>query len=102
MATTQQTLGDLLRAKGITTTSANNKQIGGNHYKTPIEPWDYIVANDLGYLEGNIVKYVSRYKNKNGLQDLDKALHYLEKLIEVKTAEEYASEKHISIEDEPF
>lgn len=65
------------------TSKANEKQIGGLHYKLPIEPWDYVIANNLGYLEGNIVKYVSRYKNKNGLQDLQKALHYLEKLIEV-------------------
>lgn len=64
--------------------SANDKQIGGQHYKLSIEPWDYIIANDLGYLEGNIVKYVSRYKAKNGLQDLEKALHYLEKLIETE------------------
>lgn len=99
MATTQQTLGDLLRAKGLVTVPpANQKQIGGSHYKTVIEPWDYIVANNLGYLEGNIVKYVSRYKNKNGLQDLEKALHYLEKLIEVRTVEEYASENG----DTPF
>lgn len=99
MATTQQTLGDLLRAKGIVTTSANMKQIGGDHYKTPIEPWDYIVANNIGYLEGNVIKYVSRYKSKNGLQDLEKALHYLEKLIEVKTAEEYGQENDTS---DPF
>lgn len=64
--------------------SANDKQIGGQHYKLNIEPWDYIIANDLGYLEGNIVKYVSRYKAKNGVQDLEKALHYLEKLIETE------------------
>jgi hypothetical protein len=41
------------------------------------------VANDLGYLEGNVVKYVSRWKNKNGIEDLKKAQHYLAKLIEV-------------------
>lgn len=63
---------------------ANDRQVSGNHYKLPIEPWDYVIANDLGYLEGNIVKYISRYKKKNGLQDLQKALHYLEKLIEVE------------------
>ena len=63
--------------------SANSMQVGGEHYKKNIQPWDYIIANDLGYLEGNIVKYVSRWKEKGGVQDLKKAQHYLEKLIEV-------------------
>jgi len=61
---------------------ANNKQVAGNHYKKPIQPWDYIHANGMGYLAGNVVKYVSRYQDKNGLEDLYKAKHYLEKLIE--------------------
>jgi hypothetical protein len=66
--------------------TANDVQIAGNHYsRKTIQPWDYIVANQLGYLEGNIVKYVSRYKEKGGLQDLRKAQHYIEKLIEVNT-----------------
>lgn len=64
--------------------AANEKQVGGAHYNSKaIQPWDYIVSNNLGYLEGNVIKYVSRYKEKNGLQDLEKAKHYLEKLIEV-------------------
>lgn len=58
------------------------KQVGGSHYQLPIQPWDYIVANNMGYLEGNIIKYVTRYKDKNGLEDLKKAKHYLEKLME--------------------
>jgi hypothetical protein len=65
----------------------NNIQHGGTHYKTKaIQPWDYIVANNLGYLEGNIVKYVSRWKEKGGVEDLRKASHYLAKLIEVEIA----------------
>jgi hypothetical protein len=64
--------------------TANEEQVGGRHYiEKPIQPWDYIIANKLGYLEGNIVKYVSRYKEKGGVEDLIKASHYLEKLIEV-------------------
>ncbi len=59
-----------------------SKQVAGNHYQLPIEPWDYITRNKLGYLEGNIIKYISRYKRKNGIEDLHKAMHYLEKLIE--------------------
>lgn len=64
-------------------TSANDKQVSGNHYKgKSIQPWDYIISNNLGYLEGNCVKYVSRWKDKGGVADLRKAIHYLEKLIE--------------------
>lgn len=63
---------------------ANAQQVGGAHYAVKaIQPWDYIVANNLGYLEGNIVKYVSRWKDKGGVEDLKKAQHYLQKLIEV-------------------
>ena len=64
--------------------SANNYQVGGNHYmEQSIQPWDFIVSQDMGFLEGNIVKYVARYKYKDGVSDLEKALHYLTKLIEV-------------------
>lgn len=63
--------------------SANEEQIGGNHYRDQaIQPWDYIASNGLGYFEGNIVKYVSRWKQKGGIEDLRKARHYLDKLIE--------------------
>ncbi len=69
--------------------TADATQVGGSHYKDKaVQPWDYIVANGLGYLEGNVVKYISRYKEKNGLQDLEKARHYLDKLIEVERAKE--------------
>lgn len=72
--------------------TANEEQVGGRHYITkPIQPWDYIIANGMGYLEGNIIKYISRYKEKDGLDDLIKASHYLEKLIEV-TLNERVSE----------
>lgn len=65
--------------------AANETQVGGEHYKTKaIQPWDYISSNNMGYLAGCIVKYVSRYEDKNGLEDLEKAKHFLEKLIEVE------------------
>jgi hypothetical protein len=67
----------------VSIVSANDKQVGGEHYQQPIQAWDYITLNRLGYLEGNIIKYVTRYKHKHGLQDLEKARHYLDKLIEV-------------------
>lgn len=69
--------------------SANNHQVGGNHYaKHSIQPWDYIVANNLGYLEGNIVKYISRWRDKGGVDDLRKVMHYTEKLIEIAQKED--------------
>jgi hypothetical protein len=64
--------------------SANDKQINGDHYQGAIQTWDYILAHDLGFLEGNIIKYVTRFRKKNGVQDLLKAQHYLDKLIEVE------------------
>lgn len=58
------------------------EQIGGNHYREmKIQPLEYIIENNIGYVEGNIIKYISRYKSKNGLEDLKKAQHYLEILI---------------------
>ena len=69
--------------------SANGDQIGGTHYKKhAIQPWDYIIANNLGYLEGNIVKYISRWQDKGGVEDIRKVIHYAQKLIEVQTKEE--------------
>jgi len=66
--------------------SPNERQVAGDHYKnSEIQPWDYIHSQGLNFLAGNVVKYVSRYKKKNGIEDLQKALHYLEKLIEVET-----------------
>lgn len=65
--------------------SANDIQVAGSHYKNKdIQPWDFIAANNLGYFEGNIVKYVSRWQDKGGIEDLKKARHYLDKLIELK------------------
>jgi len=68
--------------------SANDKQIGGNHYKTSIEPWDAILSWKLGYLDGSAVKYLSRWRKKGGVDDLRKAVHFIEKLIEVEVASE--------------
>lgn len=58
-------------------------QIGGNHYKDmAIQPIHFIMGNNLPYCEANIIKYICRYKSKNGIQDLYKAKHYLDILIE--------------------
>lgn len=61
---------------------AMSKQVGGDHYtRCAIQPWELIERNGLGFFEGNVIKYILRYKNKNGLQDLLKAKHYIEYLI---------------------
>jgi hypothetical protein len=65
----------------------DSNQVGGDHYMKDIQPWDYIIANNIGYLEGNIIKYITRYKEKGGIVDLYKAQHYLEKLIKVESQE---------------
>lgn len=62
---------------------ATQTQVSGDHYKNlPIQPIDYIAKNGLGYMEGNIIKYVTCYPHKNGVEDLKKARHYLDMLIE--------------------
>lgn len=66
---------------------ANARQEGGDHYKGDIQPWDAVSAWGLGFLAGNVVKYVARYKRKGGVEDLKKARHYLDKLIEKGGAE---------------
>lgn len=66
---------------------ANATQVGGSHYKTHrYETWDVILDWNLGYLDGNAVKYLSRWRLKGGVQDLKKARHYIDKLIETEEA----------------
>ena len=58
-------------------------QIAGSHYKNlAIQPIEYIIANNIPYPEGNIIKYCTRWRSKNGIDDLKKARHYLDILIE--------------------
>ena len=71
--------------EGSATVNALKQQVGGDHYpKLAIQPVTYINANGLSYLQGNVIKYVTRYKDKNGLQDLEKAKHYIDMLIELE------------------
>lgn len=67
--------------------NALDKQVGGDHYQTKIQPAEYIHANKIGYFEGNVIKYVSRWKKKNGIADLEKAKHYIELLIQLENGE---------------
>jgi len=56
-----------------------DRQVGGNHYKDfRIQPYEFISKNNLSFFQGNVVKYVCRYKDKNGIQDLEKIIHYCE------------------------
>lgn len=55
-----------------------DKQVGGTHYKNALQPWDIIQAWDLDYWRGNVIKYVLRAPYKNGREDIEKAIHYLE------------------------
>jgi hypothetical protein len=61
----------------------NEKQIGGMHYKAAFQHWDLVAYNDMGYFVGQITKYVTRWKKKNGVQDVEKSIHYCDKLIEL-------------------
>jgi len=64
---------------------AIKQQVGGDHYsKLAIQPVEYINKNNLTYLQGNVIKYVTRYKDKNGVEDLQKAKHYIDLLIELE------------------
>ena len=59
-----------------------NTQVGGDHYsKMKIQPTEFILANDIPFCEGNVIKYISRWKSKNGIEDLKKVIHYAEILI---------------------
>jgi hypothetical protein len=61
-------------------------QIGGSHYsKLALQPVEFIYKNDIPYIEGNIIKYVVRWRDKNGIDDLRKARHYLDMLIELES-----------------
>jgi hypothetical protein len=68
---------------------ASQRQVGGAHYKDfKIQPIKFIVDNELGFCEANAVKYICRHAVKGGVQDVDKAIHYLELLKEYKYGEE--------------
>lgn len=62
---------------------ANDRQVGGQHYQSNYQHWDLAIRVPMSYLEGNATRYVCRWRKKEGMQDLQKALHYVDKLIEV-------------------
>lgn len=68
----------------------SSSQVGGSHYKDlKIQPTEFIHANNIPFIEGNIIKYIVRHRNKNGVEDLKKAKHYIDLLIQ------YENEKSI-------
>ena len=72
-------------AKEAAAESALDTQVGGGHYKDyEIQPIEYVQKNELGFIEGSIVKYITRYEDKGGANDLDKIIHYCELLKELK------------------
>lgn len=62
---------------------ANDRQVGGEHYKAKFQHWDAVVEWDLDYFQAQILRYVVRHKKKGGEEDLEKAKHFLEKYIEL-------------------
>jgi hypothetical protein len=88
--------------------SANDVQIGGDHYKSEYQHWDFVEHLGLDYLQGCATKYISRWRKKNGVEDLKKSLHYIQKLIEVNNANDvyekdsfdrFVNSNTLSIED---
>ena len=68
---------------------ALDRQEGGSHYKDkPIQPVEYCMANGIGFMEGSVIKYCTRWKDKGGVQDLKKARHFLDVLIEYEEGRE--------------
>lgn len=65
---------------------ANERQVAGEHYKAKYQHWDWVVQTQLPYLPAQVSKYLTRWKKKNGLQDLEKAKHFLDKFIEEESA----------------
>ncbi len=80
----------------MSTTSATSvwdKQISGDHYKKlKIQPTQYALANKLPFAEGNIVKYATRWRDKGGIADLEKIIHYAEMLIDHEVEEKRLTE----------
>jgi hypothetical protein len=62
--------------------SALDTQVSGNHYKDlAIQPVEFIYKNKMDYLSGNVIKYISRHKSKNGAEDVKKAIHYCQLIL---------------------
>lgn len=84
MSETQMFFG-ASRVAGTSQNNALNVQVGGNHYKSMnIQPVEFCMKNNLNFCVSSAIKYLCRYKNKNGKQDLEKARHFIDLLIEIE------------------
>lgn len=83
----QRLVDDYIKRIRTGMSKANDRQEGGTHYrKMAIQPWDFILANGIGFCEGNAIAYLCRWKDKHGIEDLRKAAHFIQKLIETEEA----------------
>ena len=79
---------------------ASDIQVGGGHYKDmPIQPSEFCQRNQLNWCEANAVKYVCRHRSKNGRQDVEKAIHYLQLLLEWEYGEQIAVDSQRNLLD---
>jgi Protein of unknwon function (DUF3310) len=70
----------------MSNSSALRAQVGGTHYKKlKIQPVEYMHANDIPFIEGSIIKYATRWRDKGGIKDLEKIIHFAQLLIELET-----------------
>tara|TARA_R100000654_G_scaffold52347_1_gene78484 strand:+ start:595 stop:879 length:285 start_codon:yes stop_codon:yes gene_type:complete len=77
------------------------KQIGGSHYKSfVIEPWTFIQENQLNPFQANVIRYTCRYKNKGGIQDLEKIIHYCEMEIDFMKKKDKQKRQKLVSQDE--
>lgn len=67
---------------------ATGKQVGGEHYKMPIQPAEFIHKNQIPYLEGNVIKYIARHRAKGKAEDIRKAIHYCQLILEMEYGED--------------
>ena len=80
--------------------NAWNSQIGGNHYKElKIQPMEFSMANNLNALQHTIIKYITRYKDKNGIEDIKKAIHCCQLLLEYEEKAKESSKELIEKEE---
>ena len=79
---------EIQQAFNVKVVDLSDTQVGGSHYKDmAIQPIDYIVKNGLSYLDGNVIKYISRHRAKNGAEDIHKAIDYCKRLLKAEYAE---------------
>lgn len=74
-------------------TKANERQVGGAHYQSDYQHWDFVYDTGMDYFQGQFSRYVSRARRKHGAEDYEKALHYADKAIELGLANSLDADK---------